>query len=151
MIDTIKTFFSQCLSVSTESESNIPLEDRLQLATAALLIEMVHADFDVSEDEESALIEAMRKGYNLDDEKLEEIVTLAHQEKRDATSLYSFTRLINDHYSEQQKLEVIRLLWKVAYADQHFDKHELHLMRKISDLLYIPREVAMGMREEFQK
>ena len=126
------------------------MEQRLQLATAALMIEMMHADYNVSEQEESAIIAALKTAYHLSDSDLDDIIQLAHEEKREATSLYGFTSLINEHYSQQQKLEVIRLLWEIAYADQHFDKHELHLMRKISDLLYVPREIAMGIRDSIK-
>ena len=42
----------------------------------------------------------------------------------EATSLYEFTRVINDHYSAEQKLKLIGAMWAVAYADGDLDKYE---------------------------
>lgn len=147
MLQTMKQFFDRCLNPTPADEANtFPLEKRLQLATAALLIEMMHADFAIDAEEEQALVAALHKAYQLNDDELDEILRLAHQEKQTATELFSFTHLINQHYSDAQKKEVIRLLWQVASADNVIDKHEVHLIRKIADLLYVPREIAMGLR-----
>ena len=145
MINKLKSFFSDCLA--PENTPQQPLEKRLQLATAALLLEMAKADSEVLETEQASLVEALKTAYKLSDEELNEVISLSEQANQDSESLYPFTRLINDHYSEQQKREVIRLLWRVALADGHIDKHELHLMRKVSDLLYIPRPVVGEIRQ----
>lgn len=149
MLQTMKQFFDRCLNPEPQDDAtSLPLEKRLQLATAALLIEMMHADFDIDAEEEKAMVAALRKAYQLSDEELDDILRLAHEEKQAATELFSFTHLINKHYSAAQKKEVIRLLWQVANADNLIDKHEVHLIRKVADLLYVPREIAMGLRQD---
>ena len=151
MISKLKSFFNDCLATETLTSSGMhaqPLEKRLQLATAALLLEMVNADFEVLEVEQASLINSLKTGYNLSDEEIKELIELSEQESHTSNSVYPFTRLINDHYSENQKREVIRLMWKVALADGHIDKHEMHLMRKISDLLYIPRPIVMEIKQQ---
>lgn len=145
MIDKFKAFFSDCLAPANTPEQ--PLEKRLQLATAALLMEMAKADFEVLPVEQTSLIKALKKGYNLSDEEIAELIALSEQESKDHNALYPFTRLINEHYSEQQKREVIRLMWRVALADGEIDKHEMHLMRKVSDLLYVSRPVVMEIKQ----
>ena len=145
MIDKIKSFFTDCLA--PESTPQQPLEKRLQLATAALLLEMASADFEVLEIEQASLIDALKTAYGLSDEDIKEVITLSEAEHSESESLYPFTRLINEHYSEQQKREVIRLMWRIALADGHIDKHEMHLMGKVSDLLYIPRPVVGEIKQ----
>ncbi|MCG8671646.1 MAG: TerB family tellurite resistance protein [Pseudomonadales bacterium] len=145
MIDKLKAFFTECLA--PEDEPKHPLEKRLQLATAALLLEMVNADYEVLEVEQASMIEALKQGYKLSDEDIQELIQLSQSEQDHNNSLYPFTRLINEHYSEQQKREVIRLMWRVALADGHIDKHEMHLMRKVSDLLYVSRPVVMELKQ----
>ncbi|PIE41590.1 MAG: hypothetical protein CSA49_02610 [Gammaproteobacteria bacterium] len=140
MINQLKNFFSDFLA--TENTPQQSLEKRLQLATAALLLEMVNADYEVLATEQQSIIQALKTAYSLSDDEIKEVMSLSKQEHTNSESLYPFTRLINDHYSEQQKREVIRLMWRVALADCHINKHEAHLMKKISDLLYIPRPVV---------
>ncbi|MCG8317647.1 MAG: TerB family tellurite resistance protein [Pseudomonadales bacterium] len=151
MINKLKSFFNDCISTegfNAVGKPDQPLEKRLQLATAALLLEMVNADFEVLEVEQASLITSLKTGYNLSDEEIKELLALSEQETQASNSVYPFTRLINDHYNETQKREVIRLMWKVALADGHIDKHEMHLMRKISDLLYVPRPVVMEIKQQ---
>ena len=62
---------------------------------------------------------------------------LAQEEADQATSLYDFTRLINDVYSYSQKLQLVQDMWQIAFSDEQVDKYEEHLIRKVSDLIYV--------------
>lgn len=146
MIKKLKAFFSECMAPDESAQQ--PLEKRLQLATAALLLEMANADFEVLEIEQQKLIEALQQGYGLSEKEIRELIAISDQEHKSNHSMYPFTSLINEHYNEQQKREVIRLMWQIALADGHIDKHEMHLMRKISDLLYVPRPVVMEIKNQ---
>ncbi len=131
---------------TTASSSLAPLERRLQLATCALLLEMSKSDNSVTKEETDAIVNALTTAYNIDTNELSMLKSAAEDELENSTSLRSFTSLINEHYSTQQKEEIIRLLWAVAHADGKIDKHESHLIRSVADLLYIPREHAMSLR-----
>ena len=73
----------------------------------------------------------------MSEEELGELVKLAESEANQATSLYEFTRLINDEYDYKEKVELIENMWKIAFSDEQLDKYEEHLIRKISDLIYV--------------
>jgi len=109
-----------------------------QLATAALLFEVARADNQVQSTEEAAVAAAINKAFALPPAETESLLALARTEAEEATSLYEFTRLINDHFSAPQKSHVVELLWRVALADGDLDKYEEHLIRKVADLLYVP-------------
>ncbi|MBV1919234.1 MAG: TerB family tellurite resistance protein [Pseudomonadales bacterium] len=145
----IFTAFMNPLSVeSTTLSSAIPLERQLQLATCALLLEMSKSDNSVTAEETDAIIKALSTAYKIDTDELAMLKSAAEDELQKSTSLRSFTSLINEHYSTQQKEEIIKLLWIVAHADGKIDKHESHLIRTVADLLYIPREHAMALRND---
>jgi len=63
---------------------------------------------------------------------------------RQATDYFQFTSLINRHFSMDQKIRVIELMWSVAWADDELSPHERHLMRKIIDLLHVPHGDAVA-------
>lgn len=113
-------------------------EHALRLATAALLIEVVRADFEVDEAELAATLEVLAKEFALSAEESEALLRLAREEAEQAVSLHAFTRLLNDNYDAPSKERVIELMWQIAYADGVKDKHEEHLIRKVADLLYVP-------------
>jgi len=136
MIERFKQFFEKHLSPPAGDEA--VGQDRLHLATAALLVEMTRADGEVQEDELAAVARAMRKAFDLDEKKTAELIELAESEIADATCYHQFTSLINKHFSKQQKAQVVEMLWEVAFADAEMEKYEEHLLRRLSDLLYVP-------------
>jgi uncharacterized tellurite resistance protein B-like protein len=135
MIKAFKALFQ--LPARESEESN---EHRMQLAAAALLIETARADFTQNGDEEQALEGLLSTALQLDRHEVRELIQLATKEVDQSTSLYEFTREINDHYSPTQKLSLIRSMWKVAYADGQLDKYEEHLIRQVAELTYVPHE-----------
>jgi uncharacterized tellurite resistance protein B-like protein len=62
---------------------------------------------------------------------------LAKEQAHEATSLYEFTRLINDNYDPAQKIALIENMWRIAFSDERLDKYEDNLIRKISELIYV--------------
>ncbi len=111
---------------------------QLRLVAAALLIETARADFTQDADEEAALAELLRTELKLTQGEVEELLALANHRVDESTSLYEFTRVINDHYSAEDKLELISCMWRVAYADGQLDKYEEHLIRQVAELTYVP-------------
>lgn len=136
MISQVTQFFSRCMLLSIDAEPQSRAH-AIQLTTAALLIEVSRADFNADDSEQSYIVELLRNQFELSSEELDRLINLGQQEADQATSLYQFTRLINDNYSPEQKSLLIQSLWQVALADDYLDKHEDHLIRKVADLIHV--------------
>jgi len=136
MLTKLQQFFNRYLSEKTEGET--PLEHRLQLASAALMVEMLHVDDEVTEQEEIKIRQLIKERFELSKDEIEALLELAHNEKHEATDYYAFTSLLNAHYSQQQKIKLVEDLWLLAYADDHLDKYEEHLLRRLAELLHVP-------------
>jgi len=119
-------------------------EPSLELATAALLIEVSRADFDVSEDERTAIVEQVRRSFGLTEEETREIVDLAEEEVARSVSLYEFTRLVDRSFAPEQKRHVVGLLWEIALSDERIEAREEHLIRKIATLLHVSHEAFIA-------
>jgi len=139
MIKQISDFFSKHLLLP-EDESSNDAGHCLRLSTAALLIEMTRADYDIQSIEMDAIIGILQKHFDITPDETGELIELAELEADKATTYHDFTSLMNQHYSQQQKIMVIELLWQVAYADGDIQKYEDYLVRKIADLLYVPHK-----------
>jgi len=150
MLQVIKSFFERRVAPAVTRADDVTAEHAYQLATGALLVEMSRADDEVTEEERAAVMGAMRRAFELSPEETDELVRLAEQEADRATSLYDFTRLINEQFSPQQKERIIELMWRVAFADGDLDKYEEHLVRKIADLLYVPHRVFIASKYRAQ-
>ena len=123
-----------------EQEDGAQLQDRLHLAAAALLIETARADFTQDEAEQQAMEALLSRTLNLPVNKVHELIIAASDQVDEATSLYEFTRVINDHYSAEQKLKLVGAMWTVAYADGDLDKYEEALIRQVAELTYVPHQ-----------
>ena len=135
MLAKIKQFFNEQLHPEQQQQNP---EAAMQLAAAALLIELSRADFERSASEQQAMEAVLKQKFSLPDEQLKTLIELAEAENREANSLYNFTSLINEHYSSKQKIALITAMWTVAFADGELSKYEDHLIRKTADLIYVP-------------
>ena len=135
MLDSIRDFFERNL-VPTARDT--PQRHTIELATAALLVEVVRCDAGITDDERKAVLDAVRGKFGLTPEESETLVRLAEDEVREANDLYQFTSLINRTFSQPQKLMVIELMWRAALADAHISAHEHHVVRRIAGLLHVP-------------
>ena len=102
LIRTIQEFFSARITV-TEETTPVSLEHAQKLATAALLIEISRADFEIADEEKLAIEQALRDSFGISDEETREIIALAEQEVNEAISLYEFTRLVDKGFTAEQK------------------------------------------------
>ncbi len=126
-------------SVLNRQESVAPATaGRLETAAAALMLEIGLADSTLDAAELAAIQNALVDAFRLEAEQAEELIALARREVDLAVSLHEFTRLLNEQLTRQEKIRIIELLWRVAFANAELDKYEEHYIRKIADLLYIP-------------
>jgi len=115
----------------------VPDEHQLNLAAAALLVEMILQDDNVDKTEVAEVKRLLVTQFAIPEAEMESLYALAEEEKHQSTDYHEFTSLIAKHYTQPQKIQLVESLWRVAYADQVLDKYEEHMVRRISDLIYV--------------
>jgi len=150
MLASIKQFFDQYLAPQGEEGSKMS-EHSLQLATAALLIEMMRMDDEVAEDERQVVRDILNSRFSLSDSETGQLMALAEEEAAGLADYYQFTSLINKNFSPSQRAKLVEHLWQVAYADGQLDKHEEHLVRKLAELLYVPHSAFIAAKHRAVK
>ncbi|MCW8876004.1 MAG: TerB family tellurite resistance protein [Kangiellaceae bacterium] len=136
MLKKITLFFEQFIEISSADETTT--EHSLNLAIAAVLLEMTTIDNEVSKLEIDQVNTILMEELGITEQEIEELKQLTKDELENATDYYQFTSLINSHFEMPQKLRIIEYLWRVANADGRIDHHEEHYLRKIADLLFVP-------------
>jgi len=109
----------------------------LKLATALLLVEVARADYAEDITEDQTILDQLANFFDLTEDDSALLVQQARAEADHAASLQIFTRQLHESLSLEEKHQVVEMLWRVAMADEHLDKHEDHLVRKVAGLLYI--------------
>jgi len=126
---------------STKTASN-----KYQIATAALLVEIAKADGDFSDDERKRIINLMKEKFSLDDNCVNELLKLSEQKVRDSISVYEFSSVINEKFSHQEKLELLKNLWRIVYEDGKLDSHEDRLIKIIGSTLNLEHKDVIGAK-----
>jgi len=109
----------------------------INLIGSVLAYEVARSDGAVSEDELKNLIKEIDNiSINFKKNSVE-IFELIETHSNDSVSFYEFVKDINNNFSKDEKLELIKYLWEIAYADNILDVNEERLIRRISDLIQL--------------
>ncbi len=111
--------------------------DELHLAAAALLIEAASMDQHFDAAEREVIGRLVQTRFRLESEEAEELLARAERAVAESTQLLAFTRVIKDRFSHQERVQLIEMLWEVAYADGKLHDYEAHLLRRIGGLIYV--------------
>lgn len=135
MLANIQRFFQQMLEQgSGEAGGAAP---SLELAAAALLCEVIRADYKVTPDELETLRQQLRSHLNISDDAIDELMTLAQQEVDDAVDHYQFVSLVKARYDYGRRCELVRMMWSLALADGEHHHLEEHRIRQLAELLHV--------------
>ena len=131
MFDKLKSIFDK--KIEEENEQF----DTVQIAISTLMIQTAVYDGIFDEQEKSEILELIKKYFNFNEDQKLSLFKIAMKVNDDSNDMQQFTRVLNDHLSEEEKLKIIEMLWKIIISDGRIDDYENALIRKISGLLYI--------------
>jgi uncharacterized tellurite resistance protein B-like protein len=135
MLKIIKKYLvSDYSDLSDETTSQ---EEKIQIATCVLLLEMANVDDDFSISEKTIIRKILEEDMGIPEENIEEIMDIASKDRQNKIDLFEYTSLINKNFSLDEKQELIEKIWKVIYADGVLDKYEDYLVHKLAQILHI--------------
>lgn len=109
--------------------------DELELAVAALLIEAAEIDGHLDEPERASVRRILERRFALDEAAVRALVTAAERQAERSTQLFGTIRLVNAHFSHAKRVELIEMLWEVAFADGTLDPLEDAMVRRVAGLV----------------
>jgi uncharacterized tellurite resistance protein B-like protein len=114
-----------------------PQEEELHLAAAVLLVEAASMD-DVFDDAERGRVEALlRQRFGLDGQSVRELLEVAEQRAANSVEWQGYTRVVKERFDQAERIQMLEMLWEVAYADGTLHDYEASLLRRITGLLYV--------------
>ncbi|MES9961890.1 MAG: TerB family tellurite resistance protein [Sedimenticola sp.] len=138
MFKSLKELFDKRLRAELHDTRAPIAEHALRMATAALLVETSRSDYEFNPVEGDTIQEILSRTYRLSPEEIRELLSIAEAEVDASISLDQFTVLLDRDLTPEQKIELLEMLWEVAFADGRIDKYEEYLVRKLADLLHVP-------------
>ncbi len=97
---------------------------------------------------ELALIKKRAEETHTEDIKVSDIIKKIIDESEQSVSFYPTVLKINNEYSQQEKKDLLKILWELVTADSVVDVYEENLYFKIADLLKIKRVIANQIKQQ---
>ena len=139
MRDIIKRFFSSATENSSGTTGKQTDHD-IRVATCALLVEIARIDEEFTQSEMETLLSILKEKYGLSREHADALIAEAEKELEESVDLWQFARLINENYSNSEKIEIIETLWQIVYVDGKMNRFEHYLMNKLKNLLRLSQD-----------
>lgn len=121
-------------------------ERSVQLAAAVLLVEVVRTQSAVGDAERSVMQTALHRQFALSDDELQRLLEQAAATSRTAYDYQRFTSQLNEHFTQDEKIQLVEAMWQVAYADARPDENEMHTISKVAGLLHVTHGEYIGAK-----
>ena len=151
MFDYLKKIIATTEGTHTPHKASTDTSKKIQIATAALFIEIAKADGEISGDERKKIVKNMEEMFDLDDECVGNLINLSEQRVNESISVYEFSSIINENFSREEKYQLIKNLWKIVYADDHLDMYEDRLMKIIGATLNLDHKDIIDAKLEVKE
>ena len=121
-----------------------------KLAVAALLVHLAHVDGTVTPEEKSAVRGALQDYSGLTESEVETLVTEATRRDTESVDFYRFTSAITQ-LPEEERIEIIRMMWQVVFADDKNHELEDNMVWRIAELIGVSARQRTILRAQMSR
>lgn len=146
MFETLKSFFD---SFTGEHDPHFSEADP-RLAAAALLVHTISIDGVITEVEKTQLQSVIQNKYSLSEEEALELIDDASTADKNAVDLYGFTSVLKRNLSEEERLDILAMIWDMVYADGVVHEFEDNLVWRIAELMGISTRDRIILKKRAQ-
>tara|TARA_B100001057_G_C22852835_1_gene951630 strand:- start:1876 stop:2310 length:435 start_codon:yes stop_codon:yes gene_type:complete len=139
-------FFKKKKLETQEKSSDFEIE----LTASVLAYEIARSDGEIDENELNVLMEEIKIISKKVDKDETEILEIIEKYSKDSVSFYEFVEDINNDYTKDEKLSLLKFMWKIAYADGKLDVDEERLIRRLADLIKIKDMDVLKLKHIFK-
>ena len=122
----------------------------LKLIALCLAYEVANADNDIDDREEDLILSKIKESIDTNVLTEKEIFNVIQEESEKRVSFYEIIKDINENLGKEQKIDVLKMLWQIAYADEVLDVDEEKIIRRSAEMLGIKPSIVLQTKEEFK-
>ncbi len=148
MFDALKQFVEELVGGHT-AERHFDETDH-RLAAVALLVHAMQIDGTIEDTEKAMLAELVRERYGLDARDAATLVAEAEEKNAEAVDLYSFTSVLKRALDDEHRQEVVKMLWRIVYADGNVHEFEDNLVWRVAELIGVSSRDRIRIRKEVE-
>ena len=122
----------------------------LKLIALCLAFEVANADNDIDIRERDLILEKIKESIDISILNEKEIFDVIQEESQKRVSFYDMINDINKNLNKKEKIDVLKLLWEIAYADKVLDVDEERIIRRSAEMLGIKPSIVLQTKDEFK-
>lgn len=122
--------------------------DDPRIAVMALCIQVMEADGEILDSERRKVRSMIKEYYHLDDAAIDALIKAGETAESQAIDFFRFTSDIKRHFSEEQRVDLVGMLWEIVYSDGKRSEMEDHVIWRIADLLGVSGRDRVLKRQE---
>ena len=122
----------------------------LKLIALCLAFEVANADNDIDTRERDLILEKIKESIDVSVLTEKEIFDVIQEESQKRVSFYDIIHDINKNLDKKEKVDVLKMLWEIAYADNVLDVDEERIIRRSAEMLGINPSIVLQTKEEFR-
>ena len=122
----------------------------LKLIALCLAFEVANADNDIDIREKDLILEKIKESIDITILTEKEIFDVIQEESQKRVSFYDIIHDINKNLDKKDKVDILKMLWEIAYADKVLDVDEERIIRRSAEMLGIKPSIVLQTKEEFK-
>ena len=122
----------------------------LKLIALCLVYEVANADNDIDVRERDLILEKIKESIDVSVLTEKEIFNVIREESEKRVSFYDIINDINQNLDKKEKIDLLKMLWEIAYADKVLDVDEERIIRRSAEMLGIKPSIVLQTKEEFK-
>ncbi len=127
-------------------ESDTDPARRVHLATAAILLEIAYADESFSNEEQKGLLTFLEQRFGISGTDARELIESAGEMRSNTIDHWNLTNLIRGNTTLDERIEIVKTMWRMVYSDGQLHQYENYLVRKLADLLGLEHHVMIAAK-----
>lgn len=147
MLDLIRSFLAELQGTPRRKSGDL---DDPRVAAAALMFHVIDADGVRDDGERAKMRDLVSQAYSVQGSELDELIATAEEAEREAVDLYAFTSVLMRDLGPEARLQFIRILWEMVYADGEIHELEDNVVWRIAELIGVDSRDRVAMRQRVQ-
>lgn len=144
MFERFRSFLENLAGAGTDKIA----PDDPRIAVMALCIQVMEADGEILASERRKVRSMIKEYYHLDDAAIDALIKAGETAESQAIDFFRFTSDIKRHFSEEQRVDLVGMLWEIVYSDGKRSEMEDHVIWRIADLLGVSGRDRVLKRQE---
>jgi uncharacterized tellurite resistance protein B-like protein len=121
-----------------------------KMSVAALLVHLASVDGSVTPEERKAIRGVLMDYYSLDEDDVDRLISEATRQDAEAVDFYRFTSALAS-LEDAEKLQIIRMMWQVVFADKANHELEDNMVWRIAELIHVSARDRTILRNQMAR